>query len=422
MEFITAVDFDRAWLNFELDLPLPAGKNGEPNPFYVNRPGNPISDLTDALMAPFYRPPKFYFSGHRGCGKSTELLHIMASSQIRSKYWPINFSIREEADIIDLDFLDILLAIGGRMYRAYRKRGGDLPEKLLKDLDGWKGKVEQEIRTVLVGQVNGYELGASIDAFFFNAGLKMKLEPATRIELRQVIEKDITGLIGVINSIAAAIYAREKRIPLILIDDLDKPDLEIARSIFHDRREIMMQPNCAIVYTVSSALFYSKEFDAIRDQAIFLPNINLHRPLSPESHDEEGYATMRQFVRSRMAAHLIERQALDAAISYSGGVFREMARIMRTTLGRARRRGARQIEQEDVEMAATEIRNEYRRILDKNDLNFLRKVHEHNRLEYNDRLRPLMQLLAILEYRNGDNWCDIHPVLRRLIYDQRDHP
>ncbi len=422
MEFITAVDFDRAWLNFELDLPLPAGKNGEPNPFYVNRPGNPISDLTDALMAPLYRPPKFYFSGHRGCGKSTELLHIMASSQIRSKYWPINFSIREEADIIDLDFLDILLAIGGRMYRAYRKRGGDLPEKLLKDLDGWKGKVEQEIRTVLVGQVNGYELGASIDAFFFNAGLKMKLEPATRIELRQVIEKDITGLIGVINSIAAAIYAREKRIPLILIDDLDKPDLEIARSIFHDRREIMMQPNCAIVYTVSSALFYSKEFDAIRDQAIFLPNINLHRPLSPESHDEEGYATMRQFVRSRMAAHLIERQALDAAISYSGGVFREMARIMRTTLGRARRRGARQIEQEDVEMAATEIRNEYRRILDKNDLNFLRKVHEHNRLEYNDRLRPLMQLLAILEYRNGDNWCDIHPVLRRLIYDQRDHP
>lgn len=417
MEYITAADFDRSWLNFELDLPLPAKKNGEPNPFYVNRPGNPISDLTDALMAPFYRPPKFYFSGHRGCGKSTELLHIMASSHIRTKYWPINFSIREEADIIDLDFLDILLAIGGRMYREYRQTGGDLPEHLLKELNGWQGKVEKEIRTVLAGQASGYELGASIDAFFVNAGMKMKLEPATRIELRQVIEKDITGLISVINSIAAAIYAREKRIPLILIDDLDKPDLEIARSIFHDRREIMMQPNCAIVYTVSSALFYSKEFDSIRDQAIFLPNINLHLPLEPEGFDEEGYLTLKNFIKSRMSLSLIEPQAIELAISYSGGVFREMARIMRTALGRARRRGAGQIEYSDVELAATEIRNEYRRILDKNDLTFLRKVHEHNRLEYNDRLRPLMQLLAVLEYRNGENWCDIHPVLRRLIYE-----
>ena len=179
-----------------------------------------------------------------------------------------------------------------------------------------------------------------------------------------------------------------------------------------------MQPNCVIVYTVSSALFYSKEFDAIRDQAIFLPNINLHLPLQMENYDLEGYETLRKFVHTRMNADLIQAQALEDAITYSGGVFREMARIMRTALGRARRRKATQIEISDVDWAATEIRNEYRRILDKNDLTFLRKIHENNRLEYSDRLRPLLQLLAILEYRNGENWCDIHPVLRRLLYDQ----
>lgn len=418
MEFITATDFDRAWLNFELDLPLPGGPNGEPNPFYVNRPGNPIADLTDALMAPFHRAPKFYFSGHRGCGKSTELLHMLGNSNIQKKYWPVNFSIRDEADIHDLNFSDILLAIGGKMYRAYRQKGGDLPEKLLDELNAWRGKVEQEVRTISAGRVSGYELGASVDAFFVNAGMKMKLEPATRVELRQVIEKDITGLINVINSIASAIYSKEKRIPLILIDDLDKPGLEIARAIFHDRREIMMQPECAIVYTVSSVLFYSKEFDAIRDQAIFLPNINLHLPLELEHQDTEGYETMRKFVRTRMSANLIQPEACEAAITYSGGVFREMARIMRTALGRARRRKASQIEVSDVEWAATEIRNEYRRILDKSDLVFLKKIHEHNRLEYSERLMPMLQLLAILEYRNGENWCDIHPVLRRLLYDQ----
>lgn len=413
-EYIVAKDFDRAWLNFELDLPLSPGKNGQPNPFYVNRPGNPTHELIDAILAPFYRPPKFYFSGHRGCGKTTELLHILSHPEIQRKFWPINFSIRDETDIVDLDFRDVLLAIGSRMYRAYTRSGGEIPEQLMKQLNNWRGKVEQEVRTVLAG-ASDYEFGASLDAFFMNAGMKMKLEPRTRIELRQVFEKDITGLIEVINSISAAIAKKEKRIPLLLIDDMDKPDIEKATAIFHDRREIMMQPHCVIVYTVSSALFYSKGFDAIRDRAIFLPNINLHPFKEPERHILEGYSTMQQFASVRMAPTLVEGQALEDAITYSGGVFREMARIVRSSIGYARRRKAVRVEMQDVELSATEIRNEYRRILDGNDLAYLRKVYEHNRLEYNDRLRPLLQLLAILEYRDTENWCDVHPVLRKLL-------
>ena len=416
-DYIVATDFDRAWLNFELDLPLKPGKNGQANPFYIDRPGNPIAELTDALLAPFYRPPKFFFSGHRGCGKSTELLHLLSNPEISRKYWPINFSIREEADIIDIDYRDVLLAIGGRLFREYRKKGGELPEQLLKELDGWKGKVEKQISTILEGRNSRMEVGAGIDAFFVNAGMKMKLEPATRIELRQVVETDITGLISLINHIATAIYSRERRIPLVLIDDLDKPDIEKACEIFHDRREIMMQPNCAIVYTVSSALFYSKEFESIRDQAVFLQNIYLHPPMQPEAHHQNGYETLGKFVHVRMSPELIEPPALEAAITYSGGVFREMARILRTAIGRARRRRAGKLDVSDVEWAATEIRNEYRRILDKDDLKLLKKVLENNRMEYNDRLRPLLQLLALLEYRDGDNWCDVHPVLRKLLDD-----
>jgi len=416
-DYIIATDFDRAWLNFELDLPLKPDKNGRPNPFYIDRPGNPIDELTDALLAPFYRPPKFFFSGHRGCGKSTELLHLLSNPEIQKKYWPINFSIREEADVIDLDFRDVLLAIGGRLFREYRRKGGDLPDQLLKELYSWQGRIEKEVSTILEGRGSDMELDTSINAFFVNAGLKMKLEPATRVQLRQVVETDITGLIAVINHIATSIYTREHLIPLILIDDMDKPNLDKARAIFHDRREIMMQPNCAIVYTVSSALFYSKEFDAIRDQAFFLPNIYLHPPMEPDTHHEEGYQTLRKFVHMRMTPDLIEVPALELAVTYSGGVFRELARIIRTAIGRARRRKAVRLDCTDIEWAATEIRNEYRRILDKEDIKLLRKVGENNHLEYNDRMRPLLQLLALLEYRDGENWCDIHPVLRKLLYD-----
>jgi hypothetical protein len=413
-DYIFAQDFDRAWLNFELDLPLMPGNGGALNPFYVNRPGNPIAELIDALVSPFYRPPKLFFSGHRGCGKSTELLILMANPEIQKKYWPINFSIRDEADIVDLDFRDVLLAIGSRMFREYRKTGGELPDYLLKELNGWKGKVEKEIETILAGRMAS-EIGAGIDAFFANAAVKMKLEPATRVALRQVLDTDIIGLIAVINNISASIYAKEKRIPLLLIDDLDKIELPKARAIFHDRLEIMMQPNCAIVYTVSSALFYSKDFDAIRDQAIFLPNINLHHHNEPNIKNKDGYDTLRQFTFLRMDRGLIDDAALENAITCGGGVFRETARIMRTAIGRARRRKAVKVDCVDVEWAEVELRNEYRRILDKEDLKVLKKVRNDNHLEYSDRLTPLLQLLALLEYRNGENWCDVHPVLRRLL-------
>jgi hypothetical protein len=42
-EYITAQDLDRAWLNFELDLRLEPSPDGSPNPFYVDRPGNPVA-------------------------------------------------------------------------------------------------------------------------------------------------------------------------------------------------------------------------------------------------------------------------------------------------------------------------------------------------------------------------------------------
>ena len=413
LNYEKAKDFDRAWLNFELDLPLRPLKDGSGNPFYVNRCNNPIIEIKDALMAPFYSPPKFFFSGHRGCGKSTELLHLLNDPDIQKKYWVINFSIRTEADIIDLDFRDVLLAIGGRLYREYRKTGGDLPKQLLKELESWKGKVEQEIQTLSNGRISA-EVGAGLDAFFANAGVKMRLEPATRIEMRQTFEKDITGLISVINAITAAIYKQEKRFPLVLIDDMDKPDLDKARAIFHDRREIMTQPQCAIVYTVSSALFYSKEFDAIRDKAIFLPNISLTN-FAGEGINETGYRSLREFIRLRIEDSLVDQNAINLAIFYSGGVFRELARVMRTAIGNARRRGREKITPEDIEWAASEIRNEYRRILNSEDLKLLKKIHKTKKLEFIGPLRPLLQLLAILEYEDNENWCDVHPTLRKIL-------
>ena len=108
---------------------------------------------------------------------------------------------------------------------------------------------------------------------------------------------------------------------------------------------------------------------------------------------------------------------LDLHEIYNRGrdIDNELARIIRSATGRARRRKVDRVEVEDIEWVASEIRNEYRRILDKEDMKLLKKINESKKLEYSERLMPLLQLLAILEYRGQEYWCDIHPVLRKLL-------
>jgi len=414
-EYITAADFERAWLNFDLNLPLEVMPEGRPNLFYVDRPGNPVASLEQALLLPSLRtqPPKFFFSGHRGCGKSTELRRVAANPAIQAKYWPVHFTIKDEADVNNLDYRDVLFSIGGRLFREYKEQGGRLPRQLLKELDAWRGRVEEEV--TVTSRLAESEIEGKLNAFFADVALKVKLEPATRTQLRQVFEHSVTELIDVVNLITTAIQGQEKRQPLVLIDDLDKPDLKLARSIFYEHREVMLQPVCAIVYTVSSPLFYSPEFEAIRDRSIFLPNVKLHAERQADQRDPEGYRTLRMFVHKRMEPELIAPEALDKAIRFGGGVFREMCRVMRIAVGRALAAGRERIEIEDVEWAAAEIRNEYRRILTDEQRDILRQVCRHNRLSQPDKLGPLLQMLAVLEYRNRENWCDVHPVLIELL-------
>ncbi len=423
-EYRQAQTLEEAWLNFEPDLPLhPDPETGQPHPFYVRRPDDPADRLRRILLRPYREPPKLFFSGHRGSGKSTELARIAADPEVCSRFFPIHFSIRSEADINNLDYRDVLLIIASQLYRQYHQRGGKLDKKLLKEIDRWKGRVEESVQTTLTGPLGDVELDTRLDGFFAQVGAKIRLEPRTRHEIRQVLERDITGLISLMNSIATEIYVkdREKRPPLVLIDDLDKPDLDVARGIFYGHREIMLQPAFPIVYTVSSPLFYGPEFYAIRDRAVFLPNIKLITHADGE-RNEEGLNTLTEAIRRRMAPLLITPEAQDIAAEMSGGVFRELMRLLRTAVDRALENGREQVEEPDVWAAAAEIRGEYRRILTRQQRHLLARIQRTHQLDDPPEAAPLLQLLAMLEYANDEPWYDVHPCLKDWLEKQEDGP
>lgn len=417
-EYKRADNFGDAQYNFDINLPLKPLDDGSQNPFYVVRTDNAVADLEEKLLNRSNTPPKLFFSGNRGCGKSTELRRLANNPAIQKKYWTVHFTIRDVAEVNDLDYRDILLAIGSQMYEQYHKDGYKLSSQLKKELDSWYGTLIKEVVTAS-SRIQGFDVEGGIDALFAKAGLKMKLEPKTRSEVRQVLNRDITGLIKVIDDITTEISVKTARIPLILIDDLDKlPDLTRAEDIFINREKLMMQPLCAIVYTVSSALFYSPRFDS--NPHPFLPNIKLHDQRKPDAVYDDGYDFMRGYIHKRMDSTLIEKGAETRIITYSGGVFRELARLMRVAISRARRRGSKEIELVDAEAAAMEIRNNYRRRLDAADLIYLNNIRRLNNLHKNPRSGYLLQSLALLEYRNGVNWFDVHPVLDELLNNLTD--
>lgn len=116
-----------------------------------------------------------------------------------------------------------------------------------------------------------------------------------------------------------------------------------------------------------------------------------------------------------MDLNLIGPQALKHAVKISGGVFRELSRVMRFALRNGRKNG--KIQLEHVRLAEAEIRGEYRRILTGEQRVTLEKVFRTNQYDEPERIAPLLQILAALEYADDEPWCDVHPALIPLLQE-----
>ncbi len=422
-----AQTLSHAWSNFDLELSLRPLKNA-PHPFYVRRPDNPLANLKHRLLRGANEHPKVFFSGLRGSGKSTELLHLHTDAALRRAYWPIFFSIRDDVSPQEVDHRDILLAIARHIYRALRQQGygAAVSEPLRKKINAWNGRVQEEIVTRLGSRFSG--LGINVTPFNL-LGLQIDLEPKERKILRRVIDENLLDLIALLNELAEIAARAVGRRPLILIDDLDKPEYAQARKIFHEKKDFLLRPQIAIVYTVSSNLFFDDTFVSLQDHAELLPNILVERWDAASRRvfrEEQGYAVLREFVMRRMDDNLIEPSALEALIRFSGGVFREAVRLMRSAISSAMRARAGKVRLADVQQAVNLVGFEYQRMLRESDWEVLRRVYRLKSRPSGDSLRFLLQSLAILQYqtiasaasgagRPAAQWFDVHPALRRVL-------
>ena len=88
---------------------------------------------------------------------------------------------------------------------------------------------------------------------------------------------------------------------------------------------------------------------------------------------------MREIVERRMERQLIESQALDRAVEMSGGVVRELVRIIQGAAVKALVAKANCIKLAHVDQAVDELRSEYSFSLTRDEyIEILKRVHETN--------------------------------------------
>src|SRR5439155_8724779 len=221
-------------------------------------------------------------------------------------------------------------------------------------------------------------------------------------------------LIEFINRIIRVIETNsnaEGREVLLILEDLDKHSLPTAIELFLDRGSVIVQPQCKIIFTVPISLLYSVKFMAAGQNfanTFTLPNFKLLERSG--GRNEEGWDCMEKIVTLRMDPRLIQSEALKLAVETSGGVTRELIRIVHGAAVRALATRANSIAPDHVEDSVNKRRAEYSYgLTNKECTDILLEVHRTHELksDKNELLLDLLHGLYILQYPDGPGWYGV---------------
>jgi hypothetical protein len=251
------------------------------------------------------KPTCQLFTGHIGCGKSTELRRLEAEL-VEQGFHVVYFESTQDLDMADVDVTDIMLAI-------VRQVSESLEAMSIKLRPSYFINLLNEIIDFLQTPLELKEVELSLQIAKITA--KTKDSPKLRSKLRQYLEPRTNNILESINQevlqrATEELKAKGKKGLVVIVDNLDRVDPRpktIERSqpeyLFVDRGEQLRKLNCHVVYTIPLMLMFSNEIETLKNRLgggvapKVLPMIPVQ--LRDGSQYEEGIALLRQMVLAR---------------------------------------------------------------------------------------------------------------------------
>ncbi|MGJ3245139.1 MAG: AAA family ATPase [Elainellaceae cyanobacterium] len=326
--------FQTAYQNLQL---LPLLKQEDLDKFWVEYGTNVIDELEQLVYDSAPGNDKIIFTGHRGCGKSTLLAEFCR--RVDDDYFVVMFSIAELIELSDVNHVNILFAIAVQLMESAEDQNIKIKASTKKAFYRWFGEQTRlETSTIEADIEAKYEAGGGLTAiikFFAQIKTILRANAIIRDEIKTKFARQISDLIDQINTIAATIEASVNKPILVVIDDLDKLDLELVESIYRNNINPLFQPQFGIIYTIPIAAIRNLSLrNVIRGKtskiqfmrvAKFFPK-GANRTPNAEPMDD-SISVFRQILRKRIPSELIESEIEQQIILDSGGVLRELIRL-----------------------------------------------------------------------------------------------
>ena len=379
---------------------------------------------------------KLLLSGHVGCGKSTFLNLLTERDDMKKNFFTVKYSIKDVLDPNDTNHIDLLLSFTIQTFIAAQESNKvKIDKELLKKLD----ELAKEIQGLIIREEEtsrkkkreiGFETKAGVNLpaliLWFKSAFfaRYKIENETRESIRKYYKPRMTDLLNTITELLNRVQASLNKPLLILIDDTDKIyPIERALEIFFDNGQYLAKPPSNIVFMVDTAISCSSKFPVIKanigDEEFFpaIKVIEQNNSFSPTTNANRKM--LRELVLRRISEELIEEQALKRATEMSGGVVRELIRILQEAIFNARGR----VREDHVDYAVIKIRNGYNLFAEHvkilkavlQDPNWFQTAMEDT-IKLESILLELLHMPALFQYRDGeDKWYRPYPIFIPLL-------
>ncbi len=423
----------------------------EDNNYYIDfssvRGGQIIENLRDniTLLSPDVATCEL-FTGHIGCGKSTELLRLKAKLE-REGFHVVYFDSGEYLEYHDVDIADILLAIAHGVIESLERLELEEATGLERLFQGAVKVLQKEFEleeVELKPQIpNVPDVGVKVNkkGFSLSFGMgkitaKARESYELRNKLREYIGPRISNTIEAINQeiIEPAIEKLKqqgKKGLVVIIDNLDriednkkpwgKPQPEY---LFVDRGQQLRQLKCHLVYTIPLSLRFSNEYGYLTQRFLTDPNVlpMVSIKLRDGSNYREGIELLQQMVLARAFPELESNKRLEKITELfdnpktlellcliSGGHIRNLLRFLYQCISQEKKFP---LSGETLKQVIQKKRDQMVLAIEPYEWELLRQVVQSKKVTGDDGYKVLIRSMFVYEYRDAEgSWFDVNPIL-----------
>ncbi len=371
------------------------------------------------------------FTGHRGCGKSTELRRLERKWQ--EEYHVIYLETDKITDINDVAYTDLYLLLIQSVEQELRKLNIKQDPDILKNVEEWfsevtKEKEETVERSIsLVGEVTlGVQNPVPIP---FLAKLLARLTSQIRggakskVIIRRNLEREFSQLKANINLLLDDGFQKLqqkrpdcKRI-LVIFDNLDRCPPKVADGLFLEYGTQLQDVHCTVIYTVPiSAVYSSRDLTGSFRKPYIVPMVNIYEyedTTEELNYNQRGKELLLELLEKRMDISQVfvgENVALDL-IHASGGNLRHLMDMLQQACLRALGRKHTKMEAEDAISAIKELQFNFERIIPDSHYPVIAKTFQNKQAPSDEIGQETLFNSSVLEYNGNRRWNYPHPTV-----------